>query len=402
MKRMFFVVPMLLVSMYASAQTRVCDTLRYFDPNAAERVYLKTLPTQWFAIRFTPQSHVYTVDTAYVSFGINRTPPSSMVTDTIHVRVYANGSALTSVIDQVRAAIPPTLTGQIPDAYWIMEFDLDGIIPNNPAGNDFWLAWRILGPSTNLARIRLKTPALNPQRSFVLNASNVPSSLPALIYAQVRDTCDLWAETTVCYPLGVPVELSEFSVAYSVAGAELTWQTASESGNAGFHVERSAVVSDDEKLTLWETIGFVPGNGTTQQSTSYRYVDALGHFRGNDNGVVKYRLKQVDFDGTHSYSPVRVLRIPSVSEGMTLDAIYPQPVVRGTAASISFTLVREDVARVSLHDATGRIVRVLHDAMASAGSHAIQLDLPSLTSGIYYCTLESNGTRLVRRFSVLP
>lgn len=403
MKRLLVALFLLLSSAHLGAQSlRVCDTLRYFNPNGTERVYLKLLPTPWFAVRFTPQSHVYTVDTAYISFGINRTPATFMATDTLHVRLYAPGSVLASVIDQVRAVIPPNLQGQVPDAYWITEFDLDGIIPQNSAGSEFWLAWRILGPSTNLARIRLKTPALNPQRSVVLNANNAPSSLPAYIFAQVRDTCDLWAETTVCYPLGVPVELSAFDARSTAQGVELTWRTDTETNNAGFHIERSGIVSEDERLTLWETIGFVPGRGTTTGASDYRYLDESGHLRSNENGVVKYRLRQVDFDGRHSYSSVRVLRIPSSADGMTLDAVHPHPVMGGAQASIGFTLPADAPARLALYDAAGRHVRTMRDGLTAAGSHAVQLDLAGLPSGVYYCTLESNGTRLVRRLSLLP
>lgn len=403
MKRLLVVLFLLFSTAHLGAQSlRVCDTLRYFNPNGTERVYLKLLPTPWFAVRFTPQSHTYTVDTAYISFGITRTPATMQTTDTIHVRIYANGPALTSVIDQVRAVLPPNFQGQVPDDYWIIEFDLDGSIPQNMAGSEFWLAWRILGPSNNLARIRLKAPALNPQRSFVLNASNVPSSLPAYIAAQVRDTCDLWAETTVCYPLGVPVELSAFDALATVDGIELTWRTATETNNAGFHIERSGMVSEDGRMTMWETIGFVPGRGTTTGASDYRYLDARGHLRSNENGVVKYRLRQVDFDGRHAYSPVRVLRLPSSVDGMTLEAVHPQPVLAGAQAAISFTLPVDATVRLALYDAAGRHVRTLLDGAARAGSQARQLDLAGLPAGVYYCTLEGNGTRLVRRFSILP
>ena len=68
----------------------------------------------------------------------------------------------------------------------------------------------------------------------------------------------------------LPVELLFFdAVLNSDNDVVLTWQTASETNNHGFDIERS--VDDLE----WENIGFVFGNGTTDEVSDYEFVDNL-------------------------------------------------------------------------------------------------------------------------------
>ena len=48
----------------------------------------------------------------------------------------------------------------------------------------------------------------------------------------------------------------------------------------------------------WEVIGEVTGNGTTNETTSYSYIDKQPLF-----GKSYYRLQQFDYDGQFEYSP---------------------------------------------------------------------------------------------------
>lgn len=97
----------------------------------------------------------------------------------------------------------------------------------------------------------------------------------------------------------VPVELIKFDAMVEEGLNTLHWETASELNNHFFQVERS--LSDMNFVP----IGVVYGKGTTQEISAYHYYDQaleskqVSHY---------YRLKQVDFDGSYSYSPVVVAR----------------------------------------------------------------------------------------------
>ena len=51
--------------------------------------------------------------------------------------------------------------------------------------------------------------------------------------------------------------------------------------------------------TDWEKIGFVEGHGTTTETQAYSFID-----NNVVTGNYKYRLKQIDYDGTFEYSNV--------------------------------------------------------------------------------------------------
>ena len=76
----------------------------------------------------------------------------------------------------------------------------------------------------------------------------------------------------------------------------LTWQTAIEYANRGFHIEHSTNGND------FQRIDWVEGIGTTFTVQSYRYI--------HDEpvtGLNYYRLLQEDLDGTWKYSVVKTI-----------------------------------------------------------------------------------------------
>ncbi|MCX7863258.1 MAG: hypothetical protein N2449_09730, partial [Bacteroidales bacterium] len=90
----------------------------------------------------------------------------------------------------------------------------------------------------------------------------------------------------------LPVEYLTF---YGVCNSNINtiyWQTASESNNAGFYIEKS---TDGEN---WNTLAFINGNGTINSISSYQYTDP------NPFTTTYYRLKQIDIDGNVSYSSI--------------------------------------------------------------------------------------------------
>ena len=71
----------------------------------------------------------------------------------------------------------------------------------------------------------------------------------------------------------------------------LTWATASEISNKGFEIQVS------EKGLAYQKIAFIEGKGNSVSVSSYQLAVS-------NPSDAYYRLKQVDFDGTFSYSPM--------------------------------------------------------------------------------------------------
>jgi hypothetical protein len=105
----------------------------------------------------------------------------------------------------------------------------------------------------------------------------------------------------------LPVELISFDVnTLSGQTSKLQWQTAVEINNQGFDIERKC------DTTLWQTLATVlPGN-----NGKYIFID-----HNPFQGINYYRLKQVDFDGTYTYSPIKSVYIKKTNM-----EIYPNPV----------------------------------------------------------------------------
>ena len=95
----------------------------------------------------------------------------------------------------------------------------------------------------------------------------------------------------------LPVELIQFDVVVEESQNILRWVTASELNNHHFDIEKSMNGQD------FMSIGRVSGNGTTQIISKYSFTD---YDIGPQQMSCFYRLMQVDYDGTYSYSPIVV------------------------------------------------------------------------------------------------
>jgi len=95
----------------------------------------------------------------------------------------------------------------------------------------------------------------------------------------------------------VPVELSSFYGDLKNENIQLAWTTESEKENAGFEIEQSF---DGERFLV---IGMVSGVGNSEETQEYAFLDQGVRNRALSN-TAYYRLAQIDYDGTKTYSEV--------------------------------------------------------------------------------------------------
>jgi len=122
----------------------------------------------------------------------------------------------------------------------------------------------------------------------------------------------------------LPIELTAFNAICDGNTVKLNWQTASESNNNYFEIERS---SDAVNFTSVLKVNSQNSNSTT--TLNYNAID-------NEpiNGKSYYRLKQVDFDGKFSYSSIVVLNCTANISTPASVAIYPNPVTDNLSVNI--------------------------------------------------------------------
>lgn len=173
--------------------------------------------------------------------------------------------------------------------------------------------------------------------------------------------------------LRIPVSLVSFSASITENGIQLNWETATETNNSGFEVQRSA------NNSVWQSIGFVEGNGSSTEINTYSFTDTEPM-----NGKNFYRLKQIDLSGTFNYSSVLEINTDTPQE-YKLQQNYPNPFNPGT--TISFIIPEESDVTVKIYDATGELVRLLVSAHLSQGQHQYYFASDNLASGTYFATI---------------
>jgi len=193
----------------------------------------------------------------------------------------------------------------------------------------------------------------------------------------------------------LPVELTNFTVKEVNKKIMLNWQTATEVNNYGFEVERSSFqqVETTPVETKWETIGFVPGHGNSNSPNDYTFIDDTKPY-----GIVTYRLKQIDTDGSFEYSDEIKIEITTTIENK-LVGNFPNPF--NPTTTIRFDLAKESNVSLTIYNIMGEVVSTLIDQKMSAGKHKINFDASQLSSGIYFYQLNTGSFIDVKKMMLL-
>ncbi len=190
----------------------------------------------------------------------------------------------------------------------------------------------------------------------------------------------------------VPVELTSFDASVSGKSIELKWSTATETNNKGFEIER-------DNGDGWGKIAFVEGNGTTTKIHNYSFIDVPANIT---KGVIRYRLKQIDYDGTENYSSV--VEVKLIPKEIVLNQNYPNPFNPST--NIKYELPSNSMVKLSVMDVLGREVAVLENSQKEAGYHTVTWNANSFASGIYFLrlsvqSLETGSTKILTKKMLL-
>jgi hypothetical protein len=185
----------------------------------------------------------------------------------------------------------------------------------------------------------------------------------------------------------VPVELTSFAAVVNQQNkVQLNWTTATETNNQGFDVERNI-------NGTWDKIAFVSGYGTTTERKSYTFIDE----ELSAKGKISYRLKQIDFDGTISYSQVVEVNL-AVPEQFQLSQNYPNPF--NPTTTISFKIPVDAQVKLEIFSLSGELVEVLANEYRNAGEYNIEFNASALASGTYIYRL-SAGTTVISKKMLL-
>lgn len=175
----------------------------------------------------------------------------------------------------------------------------------------------------------------------------------------------------------LPIELVTFTATPDDNVVHLNWVTAVEINNDFFTIERS-----DDGIN-YVKVGDVDGAGNSSISHEYSLVDA-----NPGNGEKYYRLRQTDFDGEYTYSPL-VSATVNGQKPQTTITVYPNPVSQNNGISIRMQHTLNDEAVVEIFDmGSGKL---LYNTQINGT--ITELDLPeSVTAGVYLVRVNDGVT----------
>ncbi len=176
--------------------------------------------------------------------------------------------------------------------------------------------------------------------------------------------------------IAIPVELSSFSAVSERDNVILKWQTATETNNSGFEVQRR---SKNE----WQSIGYVKGSGTTTEYQNYEFRD-----KSLESGKYWYRLKQIDFDGRYEYSKEIEVEV-DIPREYSISQNYPNPF--NPTTMIEYSMPEKGNVRIEIYSTTGELMKVLVDGEKEAGYHRVSFDGSQMPSGTYIYKMTANN-----------
>lgn len=240
-----------------------------------------------------------------------------------------------------------------------------------------WVAWNVTpalyaeyncyGPGYQPSKRVSFSRQLTAQEATAYTVTNILSKSSGVGY-------DDW---TPVVPPVIPVELTSFSAVLKNNSVSLTWSTATETNNKGFFIERKG---NEE---IWQTISFINGRGNSVSINQYSFTD-----NALETGNYSYRLKQIDFDGTYSYSTVVSI---SLNKKITycLDANYPNPFNPST--KIRFSIPEKQHVTLKIYDVLGKEVKTLVNEERNSGQFIVEFNAGDFSSGIFFYQLKAGN-----------
>lgn len=169
----------------------------------------------------------------------------------------------------------------------------------------------------------------------------------------------------------LPIKLISFKVEKKSNYNHLQWQTSLEVNNQFFEVERSV------DGLFWSKITTINGAGNSNSIQKYHYDDYQVNLSAKN---IYYRLKQVDYSGTTTYSNIVLIK----NDGIQNIAMYPTPV----RSNLFISGVKENKP-YTITNSIGQIV------MKGVYKTSAPILLNELRPGVYFISLENNPAKTI-------
>jgi len=175
----------------------------------------------------------------------------------------------------------------------------------------------------------------------------------------------------------VPVELTSFTGVQSGNKISLKWETQTETNNRGFEIERKNLNEKD-----FTRIGFIDGNGTTTKPRGYSFIDSP-----IEEDLYFYRVKQIDYDGSFTYTPTIQVDFHGVPVNFALFQNFPNPF--NPVTKIRYSIPNTSTVKIRIYNSLGEMVKQIVNEIQGANNYEIEFDGSGFASGVYFYSLEA-------------
>ncbi|WP_206780452.1 T9SS type A sorting domain-containing protein [Hymenobacter amundsenii] len=195
-----------------------------------------------------------------------------------------------------------------------------------------------------------------------------------IYYGFAEDRPTGFPTNIVAPPAPLPVQLTAFNARANELAVDVTWKTAAEVNSDYFEVERSVTANQG-----FVTVGRVQAAGNTSSGREYALRD--NDARQLPAGVLYYRLRQVDVDGTQVYSAVAVVTRKAAAVALVL---YPNPAGSSDLVQVTLGTLPSADYEVAIYSLQGSLV-----SQQSVSARKTTIAVQGLRAGIYQVILRN-------------
>lgn len=179
----------------------------------------------------------------------------------------------------------------------------------------------------------------------------------------------------------LPVDLLDISAYLNNDKAILKWSSLSEKNLSYYEIEASKTTDNFKK------IGDVKAVGNTTTQTNYSFID-----ESFVSEIKYYRLKQIDNNGTYSYS--KIVSLNSTTKNTEI-GIFPNPVA--DLLILQSKGINKASLEIDLYNSNGQIVK---KQQFNQGSTICYIETANLVNGVYFVSVSDNSIKKVYKIIV--
>jgi hypothetical protein len=214
--------------------------------------------------------------------------------------------------------------------------------------------------------------------NWALYGSHVSYNETTTVIDAKRSNITSFSDFAIAHPITtLPVTLIDFNVSSTNNELiDIQWKTANEINNHYFTIEKSKDGVD------WEVINYTYSKGNGQTIHEYNIVDQ----NISSEKIWYYRLKQTDYDGMSTYSPIKSLEL----HVMSFISIYPNP----ASNIIHLSGLKENPIYIPISSLTGEVYKLALNKTEIIDKY--QINIEQLPEGIYFININGMNYKIYK------